>query len=121
MKRPSLATALPCAFVAALAVSAGACARDPEQPGSMQSMAGHSAGSMELQRTMMASQEMPMPPMSGNVDKDFARMMTVHHEQAIKMVTVLQKHGSNTQLQALAVRMKAAQKDEITTMAPYTK
>ena len=121
MKRTFSTFALPCALVAALTVSAGAFAHDPKQPAPMQPMAGHSAGSMELHRVMMSGQKMPMPPMSGNVDKDFARMMTMHHQQAIKMVDVILMHGSNTKLQALATRMKAAQKDEIKTMAAYTK
>lgn len=120
MKRTFLTIALPCALIAALAVSAGAVAHDPKKPEPMQSMAGHSAGSMEMHRIMMSGQKMPMP-MSGNVDKDFASMMTMHHQQAIKMVDVLLKQGRNAELKALAARMKAAQQSEIKTMAPYTK
>lgn len=84
------------------------------------SMAGHSAGSMELHRIMMKGQKMPMP-MSGDVDKDFATMMTMHHRQAIEMSDVLLKHGKNAELKALAAKMKAAQQEEIQKMAPHTK
>ena len=87
----------------------------------MQSMPGHSEGSMELHKIMAEGQKMPMPMMSGNVDKDFATMMSMHHEQAIKMVNVLIKHGSSAELKALARKMKAAQQAEIKQMAPYPK
>lgn len=84
------------------------------------SMAGHSEGSMELHRIMMQGQNMPMP-MSGDVDKDFATMMTMHHQQAIQMSEVLLKHGKNAELKALARKMQASQQEEIEKMAPHTK
>ena len=80
----------------------------------------HSAGSMEMHRAMMQGQKVPMP-MSGNVDKDFAVMMTMHHQQAIKMVDVLLQHGKSAELKALARKMKVAQQAEIKQMAMYTK
>ena len=83
-------------------------------------MKGQSAGSMEMHTIMMSGMKMPMK-MSGNVDKDFATMMTMHHQQAIKMSDVLIKHGSNAELKALARKMKAAQQAEIKQMAPHTK
>ncbi|MDQ3056720.1 MAG: DUF305 domain-containing protein [Pseudomonadota bacterium] len=55
-------------------------------------MKGQSAGSMELHKAMMAGMKMPMK-MSGNVDKDFATMMTMHHQQAVKMSDIYIKHG----------------------------
>ncbi|MEJ7747255.1 MAG: DUF305 domain-containing protein [Luteimonas sp.] len=83
-------------------------------------MKGHSAGSMEMHKIMMSGMKMPMK-MTGNVDKDFALMMSMHHQQAIKMVDVLIKHGSSTELKALARKMKTAQQAEIRQMTPYTK
>lgn len=83
-------------------------------------MKGQSAGSMELHKSMMAGMKMPMK-MSGNADKDFAAMMTMHHQQAIKMADVHIKHGSNAQLKAMARKMKTAQQSEIKQLAPYTK
>lgn len=65
--------------LAATLVLGGALAQEPrktEHPDA--AMTGHSAGSMELHRIMTKGQEMPMP-MSGDVDKDFAAMMTLHH------------------------------------------
>lgn len=81
--------------------------------------AGHSAGSMELHRIM--EQGHKMPAMSGNVDKDFAAMMTMHHQQAIRMADVQIKHGKNAQLKAMARKMHAEQQKEIKQLAPYTR
>lgn len=128
-----LAFVLPMFLGASLTVVVGACAQDAgtvqEADTEMQSdmaqempaMDGHSAGSMEMQRIMMEGQKMPMPPMSGNGDQDFASMMTMHHQQAIKMIDVYEKQGGNAELMALAAQMKAAQQDEIRTMEPYAK
>ena len=85
-----------------------------------QDMKGHSAGSMELHKAMMSGMKMPMN-MSGNVDKDFASMMSMHHQQAIRMVDVYVKHGRNAELKVLARKMKAAQQGEIKQMASYAK
>ena len=105
---------------AALATAVAACANAPTGAMPDQPMAGHSAGTMELHRIMEQGQAMPMP-MSGDVDKDFATMMTMHHQQAIKMIDVLLEHGGNADLKALASRMKSGQQKEITELAPYTK
>jgi len=112
-------------------LAANASAHEPRMPAQdmkghdMPKMQGHdmkgqSAGSMELHKIMMSGMKMPMN-MSGNLDKDFASMMTMHHQQAIKMADVLIKHGSSAELKALARKMKAAQQTEIKQMAPYTK
>ena len=106
---------------AALAVSMGAFAHAPKPTmaaHSMRPLPGHSEGSMQLHRIMTKKMSMPM---SGNVDKDFATMMSVHHQMAIDMVDVLMKHGSNPELKAMGAKMKAAQTEEIKQMAPYTK
>ena len=117
MKRP---LALAVCLGAAVAFGAGTAAHDPKKPEAAHSMAGHSAGSMELHRIMSQGHSMPMP-MSGNVDRDFATMMTMHHQQAIKMADVMLKHGRNAELKALASKMKSDQQAEIKRMAPYTR
>lgn len=99
-------------------VFGGAIAQEPKKAEHSAAMAGHSAGSMELHRTMNKGQKMPMP-MSGDVDKDFAAMMTMHHQQAIEMSEVLLKHGRDPELKALAERMKQAQQKEIADLAPF--
>jgi uncharacterized protein (DUF305 family) len=107
-------------FCFAAAFASNAIAHEPKPAPQDASMAGHGKGSMELHEVMTQGQKMPMP-MSGNVDKDFATMMTMHHQQAIKMIDVLLQHGSSAELKALATKMKAAQQEEIKKMAPYTK
>ena len=77
-------------------------------------------GAAELHRIMEESEAMPMT-MSGNVDKDFATMMTMHHRAAIKMIDVLQQNGKHADLKALGAKMKANQQAEIGKMEPFTK
>ena len=75
---------------------------------------------MELHRIMTDGQKKPMP-MSGDVDKDFAAMMSIHHQMVIDMADVLLESGSNAELKAMAAKMKAAQQEEIKQLEPYTK
>ena len=119
------------AFAASTLLAVNANAHDPKSQ--TQDMKGHdmskmqdqdmkeqSAGSMELHNAMMSGMNMPMK-MSGNVDKDFAMMMAMHHQQAIKMADVQIRSGSNAKLKAMARKMKAAQQSEIKQLAPYSK
>lgn len=91
-----------------------------DKPAASHSMAGHSQGSMELHHVMEDGRQRRLP-MSGNVDQDFATMMTMHHEQAIKMSDVLLQHGKSPELKELARKMQASQREEIKKMAPHTK
>ena len=132
IKNP-VAFALPMFLGAGLALAVSACAEETKtaqtadsamtQPAHMpadHAMPGHSAGSMELHRIMTDGQKKPMP-MSGDVDKDFAAMMSIHHQMAIDMADVLLESGSNAELKAMAVKMKAAQQEEIKQLEQYTK
>jgi uncharacterized protein (DUF305 family) len=106
-------------FSALMATSAAALADDKTKPQhDHAAMAGHSAGSMELHRIMEQGGKQPMD-MTGDVDRDFARMMSMHHQQAMKMSDVLLKHGKNAELRALAQKMKDQQAKEIQQMAPH--
>lgn len=89
--------------------------------GPMDGMAGMtSEGSTALDKAMKDGMAMPMA-MSGNADKDFANMMTMHHQMAIKMVDVQQKSGKAAELKAIGAKMKAAQQDEIKKMEPFAR
>ena len=89
--------------------------------GAMAGMAGMtSEGSTALDKAMKDGMAMPMT-MSGNADKDFASMMTMHHQTAIKMIDIQQKSGKAADLKALGAKMKAAQQEEIKKMEPFTK
>lgn len=79
-----------------------------------QKMAGmnHGDASMQMHGAMMDCNKMKMP-MTGNMDRDFAAMMIMHHEQALKMADIEIAHGSNAELKAMAVKMRKDQSAEI--------
>jgi len=53
---------------------------------------------------------------SGNVDRDFVRMMIPHHQGAIDMARVLLKYGQDERLKRLAQSIIVEQGQEITYM-----
>ena len=83
------------------------------------SAAASGSPSAKLQRIMTPS--MPMPSATGNVDHDFAALMTMHHQQAIDMADVMIASGHDAKLKAMARKMKSAQQAEIAQLAPYAK
>lgn len=106
---------LPALLIAAFSVSAVAAnAGTTHGKGPM----GQSPGSMALHQAMAKDHPKPMH-MSGDVDRDFAMMMSMHHQQAIAMVDVLARHGKNPELKAMAAKMKAAQAAEIKQLARF--
>lgn len=52
-------------------------------------------------------------PMSGDVDKDFAAMMRVHHQQAVAMAEIELRDGKSPELKSMARKMIKDQKKEI--------
>ena len=76
------------------------------------------AGSMQLHMTMADGQKMPMH-MTGDVDRDFAAMMIIHHQQALKMADVEIAHGTNPKLKAMAAKMRKDQAAEITQLERF--
>lgn len=79
------------------------------------SMAGHSQGSMELHRMMMEGKKMEMP-MTGDVDRDFAKMMAMHHEKGMAMSKVYLQHGKDEKMKAAVKHMMEAHKEEMRMM-----
>ena len=73
--------------------------------------AGSITPSAQLDRIMMGGMKHDMK-MSGDVDRDFAAMMIMHHQQAIDMADVEIKHGKHPELKAMAQKMKDQQKTE---------
>ncbi len=63
---------------------------------------------------MMAGMDRPA---SGDIDKDFADMMTPHHQGAIDMAIVELKYGTNPQLRRIAQEIIVDQQQEIAAMA----
>ena len=62
---------------------------------------------------MDGMQQMKVMKPSGDTDKDFAMMMKMHHQQALKMAEIELKLGKSAQLKAIATKIIAAQKKEI--------
>jgi uncharacterized protein (DUF305 family) len=62
---------------------------------------------------MMAG--MNVPP-TGDVDRDFTRMMIPHHQGAIEMAQTVLRYGKNEELKALARGIIAKQTEEIALM-----
>src|SRR5882757_8663853 len=60
-------------------------------------------------------QDMEVLP-SGDIDRDFARMMIPHHQGAIDMALVLLKHGHDEKLKRLAQSIIVEQGQEIAYM-----
>jgi uncharacterized protein (DUF305 family) len=119
MCRPPIYLLASAMLGAALTMSTFAGATDEQDKSPpAHSMSGHSAGSMELHRIMSEGRNMSMP-MSGDVDKDFASMMSMHHQQGIKMIDVLLQHGQNAELKEFARKMKAEQETETRELARF--
>jgi len=104
-----LRAALACAMSFAVQATAHETAQDkkPQDMGAM----NHSNASMQM-HSAMDSSKMKMP-MTGNLDRDFAAMMIMHHEQAIKMADIEIAHGTNAELKAMAMKMRKDQSAEI--------
>jgi uncharacterized protein (DUF305 family) len=97
---------------AAQAQSAGATDSSASMPqGHMQQGA---AGSEEMKHSMMTGMNsMQKMQMSGDTDKDFARMMKMHHQQALYMAQTELDQGKSPEMKAMAKEILAAQKKEI--------
>lgn len=116
MNRNFFALAWPFTIAALVVLGTNAFAHDPRA--SARPLL-QETGSAQLHRILTDTSALSAP-MTGNVDKDFATMMTLHHQMGIKMMDVMIQRGHNPQLKALAASMKAAQQDEIRQMTPFT-
>jgi uncharacterized protein (DUF305 family) len=72
------------------------------------------AGPHDMKASMMMGMDgMQKMAMSGDVDKDFAMMMKMHHQQALNMAEMELAHGKSVEMKAMARQMIVAQKKEI--------
>ena len=71
-------------------------------------------GTPGMKHSMKAGMEgmQKMQP-SGDIDKDFAMMMKMHHQQALDMADMQLAHGKSAELKAMAKKIIASQKKEI--------
>lgn len=75
---------------------------------------GASGGSDQMHKSMMKGTDgMKAMPMSGDVDKDFASMMKMHHQQALDMAQIELANGKSAEMKAMARKIIAAQQKEI--------
>ncbi|MBO4119430.1 DUF305 domain-containing protein [Cupriavidus gilardii] len=78
--------------------------------------ANHAAFLAENDRAMeRMMKDMAIAP-SGDVDRDFVRMMVPHHRGAIEMAMAQLRHGRNPQLRRIAQEIIATQQQEIAAM-----
>lgn len=76
--------------------------------------AGSGPGSEKLSQAVNAGlQSMQEMKVSGDVDKDFATMMKMHHKQALDMAKVEITQGKSAELKRMAEKMIQNQSKEI--------
>lgn len=79
-------------------------------------------GSEEMKKSMMSGMDgMQKMQMSGDVDKDFAMMMKMHHEQALTMAKTEIDHGKSAELKAMARKIVKDQTKEIAQLDAWMK
>lgn len=72
------------------------------------------SGSNDMKQLMMTGMDsMQKMEMSGNIDKDFAMMMKMHHQQGVEMAQMELEHGKSPAMKAVARQIIAAQKKDI--------
>lgn len=72
------------------------------------------SGSNDMKQLMITGMDsMQKMEMSGNIDKDFAMMMRMHHQQGVEMAQMELEHGESPAMKAVARQIIAAQKKEI--------
>ncbi len=71
-------------------------------------------GSDDMKKSMMTGMDgMNKMTLSGDVDKDFAMMMKIHHQQAVDMSEMELAHGKSPAMKTMARQIISAQKKEI--------
>ena len=72
------------------------------------------AGTHDMQATMMVGMKSRQSKQaSGDIDKDFAMMMKLHHQQAVDMAAMEIAHGKSPAIKTMARRISAAQMSKI--------
>ena len=100
-------------------VTATAQAQNSTQPHASTKMTqGHmqqgSGGSQDMKQAMMAGMEgMEKMTSTGDIDRDFAMMMKMHHQQAVDMANMELAQGKSSAMKAMARQIISAQKKEI--------
>lgn len=86
----------------------------PGKPSASSPSGSASGGSDQMHTsTMKGMDDMKSMPMTGDVDKDFASMMKMHHQQALDMAKVELANGKSAEMKAMARKIIAGQQKEI--------
>lgn len=86
----------------------------PGKPAASASGVGSSGGSDQMHMSMMKGMDsMKSMPKTGDIDKDFASMMKMHHQQAVEMATTELANGKSAEMKAMARKIIADQQKEI--------
>lgn len=64
-------------------------------------------------KEFMATMNMTMPALKGNIDFDFATLMIPHHQSAVDMANVELKYGKSDDMKKMATQIIADQQKEI--------
>jgi len=73
---------------------------------------GNPSAQMHQQMMKGSKESMQMKP-SGDMDRDFARMMRHHHQMGVQMAEHELQHGKDARMKELAKKIAASQKEEI--------
>ena len=107
---PLAAIWLACASVQAQTAPAKA----PSTSMPMGQMHSGAAAPHDMKAAMMMGMDgMQKMTMTGDIDKDFAMMMKMHHQQAVNMAEMELAQGKSPEMKAMAKRIIVAQKKEI--------
>ncbi|CAN7616022.1 DUF305 domain-containing protein [Rhizobacter sp. LjRoot28] len=100
--------------VACCALATGPMVLAQGHAGSAPHAGGGGQGAGMMHDSMMSGmQKMQGMPSTGDVDRDFAAMMRVHHQQAVDMAKAELAHGKSPELKAMAQKIIKEQQKEI--------
>ncbi len=117
MRKSTILVALASAFIGAISsISVQSFAQHNQEPTKHANM---QTPSMQMHKAMMAP--MKQMKMSGDVDRDFAAMMTEHHRSAVVMAQIELKHGKVPELKKMSKEIIRSQSAEIKILMRHAK
>lgn len=75
----------------------------------------------QMENMMKGGKQADVQLITGNIDNDFATLMTVHHQGAIDNASAYLHHGDNAQLKTMAANIIMLQTKEIQELADWLK
>jgi uncharacterized protein (DUF305 family) len=113
--RPALTTlaAIAVALVAAVAYAQGAPSPGKQGNSGGGMMMGQGASSAMHESMMKGMRDMQSMRTTGDIDRDFATMMRMHHQQAIEMAEQQLRDGKDPEMKAMSKRIIEDQRKEV--------